>query len=840
MSKKGTLIGVGVGPGDESLMSAAACSAIEGATTIAYIHAVNRDSMARTIAAKAIQKGAREIAIGVDMAAGEAERRAAYDNAMPEIETVLNAGENVVFLCEGDALFYGSFNHVLGRLGDDFSRRVVPGVNSLSAAAAATKTQLASDDDVFTVIPATLKPAALSTALATPGPKAIIKLGRNLEIVKTALEKSARLEGALLVSHAGSSDETVQALGNVETAPYFSLVLVPPSEPMRESVPDSAAVVVLNATGLEAGRALAATLPGAHLKVSGKHFDNVTTALQGLFKDGTPIVAVMASGIVIRALAGLLADKTNEPAVVSVSADGAHAVPLLGGHGGGANRLARACASALGGVAAVTTASDNTLGFALDDPPAGWRVANADAAKAVTAKLLAPERVGLAVESGDASWLKKANTTFDESMVPPTVRVTHHVADVATLTLHPPTLALGVGCERGTDPSELRQLATETLASAGLAEQAVACVVSLDVKADEAAVLALADDLGVAARFFNATELEAETPRLANPSDTVFAEVGCHGVAEGAALAGVGAGGSLIVEKQKSARATCAVALAPKNTGINPETVGKGAGKLYIVGTGPGSHVWRTAELSAVLSQVTDVVGYSLYLDLVEDLIHGKTRHTSQLSEEEARVRMALELAAEGKSVALVSSGDPGIYAMAALAFELLDREDRTEWNRVGVQVCPGISAFQAASARMGAPMGHDFCLISLSDLLTPWEVIEQRLKAAAVGGFQVAFYNPVSKRRQKQIVRARDILLEHRDPNTPVALAKNLGRDGEAIEVIALQDLGPERVDMLTLVIVGGPDTRTMRRGVNQWVYTPRGYGGKMDNPAKSDGDKL
>jgi cobalt-precorrin 5A hydrolase/precorrin-3B C17-methyltransferase len=232
------------------------------------------------------------------------------------------------------------------------------------------------------------------------------------------------------------------------------------------------------------------------------------------------------------------------------------------------------------------------------------------------------------------------------------------------------------------------------------------------------------------------------------------------------------------------------------------------------------------------------VVGYGFYLDLIEDLIQGKTRHTSILSEEEARVRQALELAAEGKDVALISSGDIGIYAMATLVFELLDRENRDDWNRLYIQVEPGISAFQAAAARIGAPVGHDFCLISLSDLLTPWDVIERRLKAAAEGGFVVSFYNPVSRRRRTQLAQARDILLTHRRPDTPVVLARQLGRPDEKIDVITLAELTPDHADMLTLVMIGGEDTRLIERGQNRWVYTPRGYAGKMDtklNGAKS-----
>ena len=397
--------------------------------------------------------------------------------------------------------------------------------------------------------------------------------------------------------------------------------------------------------------------------------------------------------------------------------------------------------------------------------------------------------------------------------------------------LHPAVLALGVGCERGTDGDELIALAQETLADAGLAAAAVASVVSLDLKADEEAVHALADHLGVPARFFTAAELEAEAPRLANPSDVVFAEVGCHGVAEGAALAAAGPdslGGVLAVEKRKSAHATCAVARAPGV--IGPEMTGKPRGKLTVVGIGPGAKAWRTPEATKALRSAEDVVGYRLYLELAGDLIAGKRLHSSDLGAEEDRVCQALDLASEGRDVALVSSGDAGIYALAALVYELLDREDRADWNRLAVSVTPGISAMQAAAARIGAPLGHDFCAISLSDLLTPWDDIERRLEAAAAGDFVVALYNPVSKRRRKQLIEARDILLSARPPETPVVLARNLGRDGESVTVVALSELDPASVDMLTLVLVGSSRTRMIGSGANARVYTPRGYGDKLE----------
>ena len=595
-------------------------------------------------------------------------------------------------------------------------------------------------------------------------------------------------------------------------------------------VPAGAALVVLSPGGFELARRLAAVLPGARVHGLAGRADGADEAftetaphLRRLFTEGVPIVGVCAAGILIRALAPGLRDKRAEPPVVAVAEDGSAAVPLLGGHAG-ANALARAVAAATGGMAAVTTAGDVRLGLALDEPPPGWRVANPAAAKDVAAALLAERPVALRVEAGDAGWLTTSAAPFAEEGERAVLVTDRAVAEPGRdLVLHPPVLALGVGCERGVEDSELIGLVDETLAAAGLAPGAVACVASLDLKMDEAAVHAAAGRLGVPARFFTVAELEAEASRLANPSQAVFRAVGVHGVAEGAALAAAGPGGALVIEKTASRRATCAVARAPG--AIEAAAVGRARGQLAVVGIGPGGAEWRTPEATSALAEAGDVVGYGLYLDLVGDLIGDANRHETPLSQEEGRVRKALDLAAAGHAVALVSSGDAGIYALAALVFELLDAEDRPEWNRIALSVVPGVSALQAAAARIGAPLGHDFCAISLSDLLTPWAEIERHLGAAADGDFIVALYNPVSARRRRQLAAARDILATQRSPETPVVLARNLGRDGETVEVIRLDELTPERADMLTVILVGNSRTRAIERGGKGWVYTPRGY---------------
>jgi cobalt-precorrin 5A hydrolase / precorrin-3B C17-methyltransferase len=594
------------------------------------------------------------------------------------------------------------------------------------------------------------------------------------------------------------------------------------------------AIVLLGPSGLEVAKRIAPALPDAELHAPSQRmsaqpglilYQDFASTLRDLFARGRPIVALCSSGILIRILAPLLAQKGSEPPVVVVAEDGSVAVPLLGGHHG-ANRLARLIADALGCPAAITTAGDVRYQLALDDPPPGWHVHNAETAKAIVGALLRGDDVALKVEAAEPAWLTAGGAPF-ASRGELEVRVTERAdaGAASRLVIHPKVLALGVGCERGIEPGELVDLVAATLERHGLARGAIACVVSLDLKAAEPAIHALAAELGAPARFFPASRLEAEAPRLANPSAEVFAVTGCHGVAEGAALAAVGPAGELIVAKTRSARATCALARAPAP--LDPARIGRPQGRLALVGLGPGGAEWRTPEAGALLDDADDWVGYAGYLDLIAVPPWRRVnRHAFALGEEEVRVRRALDLAAGGRRVALISSGDPGIYAMAALVFELLARGGDPAWQRVAMVVSPGVSALQAAAARAGAPLGHDFCAISLSDLLTPWSEIERRLEAAGAGDFVTALYNPASGRRREGLTRALEILRSARPPATPLVHARNVGRAGETLAVEPLAAFDPGAVDMLSLLIVGSSRTRIFAtQGGRSFVYTPRGY---------------
>jgi cobalt-precorrin 5A hydrolase / precorrin-3B C17-methyltransferase len=523
-------------------------------------------------------------------------------------------------------------------------------------------------------------------------------------------------------------------------------------------------------------------------------YAKATGHLAGLFKSGRTIIGICASGILIRAIGPHLGDKRAEPAVVAIAEDGSSAVPLLGGHHG-ANELARKIAEHTHGHAAITTASDVRFGFAFDENREGYTLANPQDMKSATATKLAGGEV-------------RVETTEQIVRGGP-----NHIV------YHPHTLTIGVGCERGTDPREVQGLIEATLKANNLSIQAIAGFASIDLKQDEPAIDALCN-----IRYFAAEDLNAFAFQLKTPSDYVMAEVGTPGVAEAAALAAGGPGAELIVAKTKSKRATCAVARSPAPI---IELRGKARGVLSVVGIGPGSELMRSPAATQALTAASDWVGYDLYLDLASDVKSSQIEHRFPLGGEEARCRHAIDLARQGKNVALVCSGDAGIYAMAALVYEIIDLEPA----RIKIEVYPGISAFQAAAAKAGAMIGHDFCCISLSDLLTPWDAIEKRLHAAAEGDFVISFYNPRSLKRRDQLERAFAILKTHRPADTPVIIASNLGRPTETLKIVAFHDFNPDDVDMLTLVMVGSSQSKSFRRGDGQtYAYTPRGYAKKRD----------
>jgi cobalt-precorrin 5A hydrolase / precorrin-3B C17-methyltransferase len=524
----------------------------------------------------------------------------------------------------------------------------------------------------------------------------------------------------------------------------------------------------------------------------------VGDAVRRAFAECEQLVCFLATGAVVRLIAPLLAGKASDPGVVCVDESGRFAVSLVGGHGGGANELARAVGEVLGAEPVVTTATDavgmpglDTLGMPVEGDVAG-----------VSRALLDGAPVALRTE---VSWpLPPLPTAADGDC---SIRLTDRLVEPAEreVVLRPPSLVVGVGASKGAPADEVLGLVESALRDAGLSPASLAEIATVDAKADEIGIVEAAERLGVPVVTYSADRLSAvEVP---HPSDAPLAAVGTPSVAEAAALV---RGGELLVPKRKSVRAdgrpamaTCAVVRRP------------GRGRLAVVGLGPGARDLLTPRAKAELRRASVLVGLDQYVDQIRDLLRPGTRILeSGLGAEEERARTAVAEARQGHAVALIGSGDAGVYAMASPALA----EASDDIDVVGV---PGVTAALAAAAILGAPLGHDHVSISLSDLHTPWEVIERRVRAAAEADIVVTFYNPRSRGRDWQLPKALAILAEHREPTTPVGVVRNASRPDESGRVTTLGALDPATVDMMTVVTVGN----TATRDIAGRMVTPRGY---------------
>ncbi|MET7804966.1 precorrin-3B C(17)-methyltransferase [Micromonospora chersina] len=614
-----------------------------------------------------------------------------------------------------------------------------------------------------------------------------------------------------------------------------------PSDPLATAPARKGPFRVGLVSATAAGRGHAHRLAAAWPHARPVEAESVADALRAAWRECDAVVAFLATGAVVRILAPLLGDKHTDPAVVVVDEAARHAVALLGGHAGGANALAAEVGALLDARPVVTTATDAVGLPGLDT--LGWPVEGAVAA--VSRAILDGEPVRLVA---DATWPLPAlpehvrveiappptdphppisTPTRTDGPTSPTpadgpaistpavgaatagtgesaegwrILVTDRVVplDGRTVVLRPPSLVAGIGSSRGVSAAEVTGLLRRALADAGLSPASLRCLASVDLKADEAGIRATADAYGVPLETWPAAELAAVD--VPHPSEVVRAAVGTPSVAEAAALRH---GGVLLVPKTASAMATVAVARqAPR-------------GRLALVGLGPGAADLRTPRAVAELRRAAVVVGLDQYLDQVRDVLRPGTRVlASGLGAEEARARAAVAEAAAGHAVALVGSGDAGVYAMASPALEYAD-------DRIDVVGVPGVTAGLAASALLGAPLGHDHVYLSLSDLHTPWEVIACRIAAAAEGDLVALLYNPRSRTRDWQLGAALETFAAHRPPDTPVGVVRNASRPGQRVHLATLATLDPALVDMYSVVVVGSSQTRV----VAGRMVTPRGY---------------
>ncbi|MHC8356010.1 precorrin-3B C(17)-methyltransferase [Pseudomonas sp. LB3P81] len=558
------------------------------------------------------------------------------------------------------------------------------------------------------------------------------------------------------------------------------------------------AIVILGNGSLATARKIQQVYPGALIhglaeRVEGadRVYHEFGATLRELYQQDTPIIALCAAGIVIRTLAPLLLEKGAEPPVLAVAEDGSAVVPLLGGLGG-VNVLAREIAAALDVAAAITTSGELRFGTCLLNPPNGYALGDLELGKRFVSDLLAGETVRI---EGSAPWLARAQLPEN-----PQARLAVHVGNaertpaINELLIYPRNVLVAVSGSVTNLPVSIR----DVLHQAKIAVQSVALLLAADSEMANPTLREAALELGVPLRFVNDAGALSELARnAAGQPVSIFGDD--------------------------------AIAIAVAEQPLDPMSIGRPRGRLAVIGLGPGAAELMVPAVKAELARANDVLGYETYVRMAGPFRADQVMHCTDNREEMQRARHAFELAAQGRSVVVVSSGDPGVFAMAAAVLEALHESTDAAWHNVDLEILPGVSASLATAAQAGAPLGHDFCVMSLSDNLKPWSIIEKRLDLAAQADLALAFYNPISRSRPWQLGRALEIIAQHRLPQTPVVLGRDVGRPGQTLRVTTLGQLTPDQVDMRTMVLVGSSTTCVFPRpegGV--WVYTPRWYGSK------------
>lgn len=554
------------------------------------------------------------------------------------------------------------------------------------------------------------------------------------------------------------------------------------------------AIVILGNGSLATARKIQPLYPGALIhglaeRVDGadRLYQEFGATLRELYQQDTPIIALCAAGIVIRTLAPLLLEKGAEPPVLAVAEDGSAVVPLLGGLGG-VNLLAREIAQGLGVAAAITTSGELRFGTCLLNPPSGYALADLELGKRFVSDLLGGEPVRI---EGEAPWLAQAQLPQDQQ-----ANLSIHVSTAERepaaneLLIYPKSVVALVSDDVADLPEAIRQ----ALRRAKIAQQSLACLLASDQMMGNPTLHDVALELGVALRFTAAGSVE----------EVIGLPVVLH----------------------TDNGITLAVAEQP----LDVTLIGRPRGRLAVIGIGPGAVELMVPAVKAELARANDVLGYETYVRMAGPYRPDQVLHCTDNREEMQRARHAFELAVKGRSVVVVSSGDPGVFAMAAAVLEALHESGDPAWHQVDLEILPGVSASLATAAQAGAPLGHDFCVLSLSDNLKPWEIIEKRLDLAAQADLAMAFYNPISRSRPWQLGRALEVVARHRAADTPVVLGRDIARPGQTLRVTTLGQLTPDQVDMRTMVLIGSSTTRVFPRlhGLS-WVYTPRSYGDKL-----------
>jgi cobalt-precorrin 5A hydrolase / precorrin-3B C17-methyltransferase len=587
--------------------------------------------------------------------------------------------------------------------------------------------------------------------------------------------------------------------------------------------------------------------------VAGEFYqDSLKNKIQEIWHQNKAFVFCLATGAVVRLISPLLTDKNEDPAIVVIDPEGKYVISLCGGHTGGADQLTCLIASYLNATPILTGASNALEIPAIDvlGLPYGWKKGTGDW-NGVSGAVARGETVEIVQEAGSTLWqyhlppkhsfygLKNGFTDVKEEnrlsqakiWISKSKRDFSEDVTIPQVQWHPRVLWVGIGCERNTPKTLIESGLRDIFEQYGLAFEAIAGIATIDLKQDEVGILELCEEYNFPLKTFNAEELKnIDVP---NPSNIVKKEVGTPSVAEACAICAVEQISqlfsesendqkdySLIIPKQiikkEGEKGALTIAIAQSTIEYTANQ-----GNLFLVGIGPGSLAQMTIAAKTAIMKADAIIGYSLYLNLINPLTRpGQIIEHSPITQEKQRAKRAIALAQWGLTVAVISSGDCGIYGMGGLVLEAL-KNDGWDGKNPQVQIFPGITALQAVASRVGTPLMHDFCAISLSDLLNPWETIEKRLNAAAQGDFITSLYNPRSEKRREQIVKAREIFLQFRDGNTPVAIVKSAYREDEEITLTTLEKMLDFPIDMLTMVMIGNSTTYYYEN----WMITPRSF---------------
>jgi len=541
------------------------------------------------------------------------------------------------------------------------------------------------------------------------------------------------------------------------------------------------------------------------------------------------IIFVGSLGASIRLINPFITSKEKDPGVIVMDKKGSKILPIIGAHQSNTQNIAFQLSNLLGGEVIETNNSVDQNYIDLDSFGKKWgwqRSGDSKDWSKLVIKQSNNQEIFCKQLSGNTLWQRSesgGNIIQLPKTKPDQTKSTFHISIYSDHrnTWHPSTLWIGIGCERNTSKKLIEKSLNSFLVSNKLSSLSIAGFATVDLKKDEKAILEISKENNLPVRFFKPDELSKI--KIPNPSKIVLNEIGTPSVAEAACLLAAGKNSKLLKEKKvfknpnstKRLSGAVTIAIALSQNQYSPSL-----GEIHIVGSGPGDISYLTNDARKALSKCSVWIGYKMYLDLIEPLrSKDQVFIESKLTEERQRCKKAIKLAEEGIKVALISSGDAGFYGMAGLLLELIQKINKE--FRPYFEVHPGISSMQLAASLSGAPLMNDFCAISLSDKLTPWLSIEKRIEGALLGDFVIAIFNPQSLERNWQLKKAIDLCLKSRNGNTPVLIARQVGRQNQSKNFFKLDSIPLKDIDMLSIIIIGNTKTTL----VDEIFLTPRGY---------------